>query len=46
MRFKHVVITVVAVGSAILAVQAFYEHPTAGRGIQALLAVIGLRGFL
>ena len=44
MKIKHLLITVVAVGSAALAVQAFYEHPTAGRGIQALLAVIGLRG--
>lgn len=46
MKFKHVVITVVAVGSAALAVQAFYEHPTAGRGVQALLAVLGLRGLI
>lgn len=44
MKFKHVAYTAVAVGSAALAVEAFYEHPTFGRGIQALLAVLGLRG--
>jgi hypothetical protein len=46
MKPKHVVITVVAVGMAALAVEAFYEHPTFGRGIQALLAVLGLPGLL
>ena len=44
MKAKHVIISIVAVGTAALAVKAFYEHPTAGNAIQALLAVIGLRG--
>lgn len=44
MKIKHVAMTLVAVGSAAIAVETFYEHPTFGRGIQALLAVLGLRG--
>lgn len=31
---------VLAVLGALLAVEAFYEHPTRGRGFKALLAVI------
>ncbi len=44
MKFRQVAVAIVAVGSTALAVEAFYEHPTFGRGIQALLAVLGLRG--
>jgi hypothetical protein len=44
MKFKHAVATIIAVGAVGLAIEAFYEHPTLGRGIQALLAVMGLRG--
>lgn len=43
MKPKHVAI-LVGIGTAALAVEAFYEHPTFGRGIQALLAFLGLRG--
>lgn len=46
MKFKHAAITVVTIGTVALAIEAFYEHPTFGRGLQALLAVLGLRGLL
>jgi ABC-type uncharacterized transport system permease subunit len=31
---------VIALGGALLAVEMFYEHPTRGRGLKALFAVI------
>ena len=44
MKLKHVIVTAAA-GSAALAVEVFYGLPTFGRGVQALLAVLGLGGF-
>ena len=36
----------IAILTALLAVEAFYEHPTRGRGLKALLAVIQAGGAL
>jgi hypothetical protein len=38
--------TVTAVVFAIVAVEAFYAHPTYGRGVKALIAVIQAGGAL
>jgi len=38
--------TVAAILTALMAVEAFYEHPTYGRGIRALAAVIQAGGVL
>jgi hypothetical protein len=37
---KKAVLVIAAVGSALLAIESFYEHPTRARGLRALLAVI------
>jgi len=34
------VVAVLAVAAALVAVESFYEHPTRGRGLRALLAVL------
>ncbi|MBV8081860.1 MAG: hypothetical protein JO293_03075 [Candidatus Eremiobacteraeota bacterium] len=40
-RAHHVLIAAVGVISAAAAVEQYYEHPTYGRGLQALASVIG-----
>lgn len=37
---KRAVIALATIGVVLLAVEAFYEHPTRGNGLRALLAVI------
>jgi len=37
---KKVIVALAAIGAALLTVEVFYEHPTKGNGLKALLAVI------
>ncbi len=37
---KKAVIAIAAIGAALLAVEAFYKHPTRGNGLKALLTVL------
>lgn len=46
MKPRHVLVAAIGLLSAAAAVQAFYEHPTYGRGLQAFAAVVGFGRFL
>jgi hypothetical protein len=46
MKDKHILMIVGGAIGAALAIEAFYKHPTHGRGLQALAAAIGLDALL